>query len=292
MPAFPARWLIRTMSGPILSRCRFPRSCRSRSRIWRCTAKCRVPVAAHDPDRDSSPGTASRRQPGGSRGRLAEAGLMMPPRIPGMGQMAGMMGPGGMGMSPMMGGGGSGCHPPWHGARRRYGMRYGVTCTVAHVRLLRRAKGGDMYGSGIVRHGRVWGLGRCPPAGGPVPDGALLRPYAEVGKSYRYRVRVVLEDPNRPFNPQTEPSSRCWTPNVIARLDQIEAQDRKYQELVERTGTPPRASLLDAASLGRTRTAAAHLFRADRLERAQRSLPVRGPYGFVAGPVTPAGSCA
>lgn len=60
---------------------------------------------------------------------------------------------------------------------------------------------------------------------------------AEVGKSYRYRVSVLLEDPNRPQNPQAEPSRRILEQAVVARLTKIETDDQEYQK---RTNTPRR----------------------------------------------------
>jgi hypothetical protein len=60
---------------------------------------------------------------------------------------------------------------------------------------------------------------------------------AEIGKTYRYRVSVVLEDPNRPIDPRTDPNKRILESSVIARLAKVEADDQQYQQ---RTGKEKR----------------------------------------------------
>jgi hypothetical protein len=51
---------------------------------------------------------------------------------------------------------------------------------------------------------------------------------AEPGKSYRYRVQLVLEDPNRPANPAADPNKRILERTVVERLAKIEAEDEAY----------------------------------------------------------------
>lgn len=51
---------------------------------------------------------------------------------------------------------------------------------------------------------------------------------AEVGKSYKYRVRVVLEDPNRPRDPKADPNKRILADDVVQRLKEVEASDAEY----------------------------------------------------------------
>jgi len=60
---------------------------------------------------------------------------------------------------------------------------------------------------------------------------------AEPGKSYRYRVCVVLEDPNRPRNPGASPSTRILDPVAAKRVREVEAKD---EEASQRTGKPTR----------------------------------------------------
>ncbi|MBL7044080.1 MAG: hypothetical protein ISR77_35960 [Pirellulaceae bacterium] len=48
---------------------------------------------------------------------------------------------------------------------------------------------------------------------------------AEPGKSYRYRVSVVLEDPNRPREANASPDKRILEQAVVQRLEQIESAD-------------------------------------------------------------------
>ncbi len=50
---------------------------------------------------------------------------------------------------------------------------------------------------------------------------------AEIGKSYRYRVRVMLEDPNRPRDKAAEPNPRILDQAVVDRLTKVAADDAK-----------------------------------------------------------------
>jgi hypothetical protein len=47
------------------------------------------------------------------------------------------------------------------------------------------------------------------------------------GKSYRYRVCVQLEDPNRPRDPKAEPNQRILDQTVVDRLAKVVAEDEK-----------------------------------------------------------------
>jgi hypothetical protein len=58
---------------------------------------------------------------------------------------------------------------------------------------------------------------------------------AESGKTYVYRVRVVLEDPNRPVDLRNEPNSRILDQAVTDRLATVAAAD---QDISKRTGKP------------------------------------------------------
>jgi hypothetical protein len=50
---------------------------------------------------------------------------------------------------------------------------------------------------------------------------------AEPGKSYRYRVCVQLEDPNRPRDPKAEPNQRILAASVVERLAKVVAADEQ-----------------------------------------------------------------
>ncbi len=64
---------------------------------------------------------------------------------------------------------------------------------------------------------------------------------AEPGKSYRYRVAVVLEDPNHPRDPQAAPSTRILDAAVAKRVREVEAKDA---ETSTRTGQTTRTFYL------------------------------------------------
>ncbi len=48
---------------------------------------------------------------------------------------------------------------------------------------------------------------------------------AQPGRSYRYRVSLILEDPNRPEDPRNDPNRQILDREVVERLDAIEAED-------------------------------------------------------------------
>jgi len=51
---------------------------------------------------------------------------------------------------------------------------------------------------------------------------------AKLGQSYRYRVSVILEDPNRPRDPTAAPDKSILKVSVVQRLGEIEAEDEKF----------------------------------------------------------------
>lgn len=51
---------------------------------------------------------------------------------------------------------------------------------------------------------------------------------AQPGKSYRYRVAVVLEDPNRPRDLTAEPDKSILDVSVVQRLEERESEDEEY----------------------------------------------------------------
>jgi hypothetical protein len=169
------------------------------------------------------------------------AGLpQLPKMAPGMGT-PGYEGYGPTGMPPGMGSGGYG--------EEGYNMY--------------ESEGGMGYGRG--------GYGGMPgQVRRPVAKHLMVRFFdltAEVGKSYRYRVSVLLEDPNRPQNPQAEPSRRILEQTVVARLTKIEADDQEYQK---RTNTPRRTFYVQTA-----------------WSEPSGVVKVQGNDGFFAGAVTP-----
>ena len=56
---------------------------------------------------------------------------------------------------------------------------------------------------------------------------------AEPGKTYRYRVRVMMEDPNRPQNKAAEPNPRILDQAVADRLAKVTAED---EDVAKKTG--------------------------------------------------------
>jgi hypothetical protein len=66
-------------------------------------------------------------------------------------------------------------------------------------------------------------------ARGPRADYLLVRFYdfsAQPGRIYRYRVQVLLEDPNHPENPRMEPSERTLADEVKTRLASIAEEEK------------------------------------------------------------------
>jgi hypothetical protein len=91
--------------------------------------------------------------------------------------------------------------------------------------------GSEMGGSGGYG-GQMGGYGSGAPMGRrqPLAKYKMIRFFdfsAEVGKSYRYRVCVRLEDPNRPQNQAAEPNRRILNQSVLERLAKIIAADEK-----------------------------------------------------------------
>jgi hypothetical protein len=53
---------------------------------------------------------------------------------------------------------------------------------------------------------------------------------AEPAKPYKYRVQLILEDPNRPQDPKADPNKRILDPAVVQRLAKVEADDKVYEK--------------------------------------------------------------
>jgi len=53
---------------------------------------------------------------------------------------------------------------------------------------------------------------------------------ADPGKLYRYRVKVLLEDPNRPRDPKAAPAVRTLDAEARKRVEEVEAQDAEYNK--------------------------------------------------------------
>jgi hypothetical protein len=61
---------------------------------------------------------------------------------------------------------------------------------------------------------------------------------ATQGRSYRYRVAVVLEDPNRPLDPNAAPDKSVLSASVLQRLEKVEAEDEEtYKRIHKRRRT-------------------------------------------------------
>ena len=96
--------------------------------------------------------------------------------------------------------------------------------------------GGDMGGGdmGGMMGGMGGGMGggsmmvqALPP---PDVDYLLVRFFdfkAKTGKKYRYRVRVMVEDPNRPESPALSPRERALSDEVKSRLDVVKADEQR-----------------------------------------------------------------
>jgi len=104
--------------------------------------------------------------------------------------------------------------------------------------------GGEASGSYTDPYGGGSGYGTGSDYGDPNSTGQeqLLVKYkmvrffdlkAELGKSYRYRVAVVLEDPNYSRNPQASPDARILDPDAAKR---VKAKKAKDEAETKRTG--------------------------------------------------------
>ena len=73
----------------------------------------------------------------------------------------------------------------------------------------------------------------CPGIKQPIVKYKMIRFFdftAEAGKSYQYRVRVMIEDPNRPLDKTSEPNARILDQVVVDRLAKVTAADEEYQK--------------------------------------------------------------
>lgn len=154
------------------------------------------------------------------------------PRIPmggapGMGGMAGMGGYGTMpGMTPGMGYP-SGGEMTYGSEGGMYGGMYGGTTGMEYG-----SGGGYPGATGSMpgEYGMPGGYG-MPGVRMPVVKHKMVRFFdftAQPGKSYRYRVRVMMEDPNRPLDKNAEPNPRILDQAVADRLAKIIADDEEY----------------------------------------------------------------
>ena len=94
---------------------------------------------------------------------------------------------------------------------------------------------------------------------------------AEPGKSYRYRVAVVLEDPNRPRDPNADPNERILDPKVVQRLKEVVAKDEADVEYVKKNKKPKRT-----------------YYRQTEWSELSNIVTIANPAKFVAGATTPA----
>ncbi len=137
---------------------------------------------------------------------------MMPGMAPGM--APGMGYPGG---SEMGSGGGMYGAPP---GMDTYGSGTGYPGSMGYP-------GGSEMGAG------GYGMPGMPGIQQPAVKYKLVRFFdftAEPGKSYQYRVRVMIEDPNRPIDRSAEPNTRILDQAVVDRLGKVTAADDEYQK--------------------------------------------------------------
>ncbi len=98
---------------------------------------------------------------------------------------------------------------------------------------------------------------------------------AEPGKSYRYRVSLILEDANRPEDPRNDPNRQVLAREVIERLDAIEAEDPTRITAQRRVAgqSPQRPRRM--------------YFRQTEWSEPSDVVTVESPDNFLAGAVTP-----
>jgi hypothetical protein len=90
---------------------------------------------------------------------------------------------------------------------------------------------GEMGAYGMGSGG--YGMPGMPGIKQPVVKYKMIRFFdftAEAGKSYQYRVRVMIEDPNRPIDKTSEPNARILDQVVVDRLAKVTAADEEYQK--------------------------------------------------------------
>lgn len=95
------------------------------------------------------------------------------------------------------------------------------------------APGMDMYGSAGGYPGAAGMMPGMPGVKQPTVKYKMIRFFdftAEPGKTYRYRVQVMLEDPNRPQNRMAEPNPRILDQAVVERLAKVTADDAEVQK--------------------------------------------------------------
>jgi hypothetical protein len=93
--------------------------------------------------------------------------------------------------------------------------------------------GGDMYGSG--GYGGQYG---ATMQRGPQVDYLLIRFFdfnAEMGKKYRYRIQLLVEDPNHPQDFRMEPSERFLDESAKKRLAEVVANETERRQFYIRT---------------------------------------------------------
>ncbi|MGE0759417.1 MAG: hypothetical protein AB7O38_20535, partial [Pirellulaceae bacterium] len=156
--------------------------------------------------------------------------------MPGMGGMPGMDGGMGMGMGmpgmgmPGMGmpgmDGGMGMGMPGAEGDMSMGMGMGMPGM--------GMPGMGMPGMGMPGMGDMYGMGMTSMERGPQVDYLLIRFFdfgVEPGRKYRYRVQILIEDPNHPADIRMEPIERFLDDTVKKRLVEVNAeeQERKTQ---------------------------------------------------------------
>jgi hypothetical protein len=139
--------------------------------------------------------------------------------------MMGMMGSGGMGMygSEMSSEGGSGMYGSEMGSEGSSGM-YGSEMGSEGSSGMYGSSMGSGYGSGYGM------MGTAPR--GPSVEYALVRFYdfgVEMGRKYRYRISVFVEDPNHPQMLAAEPNERTLDDTVKARLAEVIKSEKEKE---------------------------------------------------------------
>lgn len=142
------------------------------------------------------------------------------PRIP----LAGTPGMGGMGSYGTMPGMG------YPGSEMTYGGEGGMYGSTPGMEYGSSGAYPGATGSMPGEYGMSGGYG-MPGVQQPLVKYKMVRFFdftAQPGKSYQYRVRVMMEDPNRPLDKNAEPNPRILDQAVADRLAKIIADDEEY----------------------------------------------------------------
>lgn len=209
-------------------------------------------------------------------GAIPKAGMAGPMGAPGaMGSYPGMSMPGMYGSGPGYGYG-SEMESEMY-SEEEYEMEYGSE----EMMMSGEESGGYGYGYGMYGGG----MGMSAPRG-PKAEYLLVRFFdftARPGRKYRYRVQVIMEDPNHPQNPALEPSSRALSDDVQARLKSIQESEKAEERRVFylRTDWSEPSDVISLDPMIRTFAGKVEPGRAAQIPNLEDEVPVVEPKGNV-----------